>query len=294
MSILLSASFMITMLCRHHEVTAMRAVGLSLFSFALPVWIFALVLSGVTFWISEDLAPDCAARAEHMRNAWSASKKEKRREARLAYHNDTARRDWFFEEFSFKHAYRGILIKQFRSNDTPEWELQATRAEYKHRQWIFYDGSRNFYDSGGKLTIGPEIHFTKFRLDSLNESPRKILNHLRPVEELSIGGILRMFRFNRDISKRSRRIFLTTIFYRLTFPFSCLIGAFLGIAVTTTERAAPVSGFATAAGIMMTYYMTSQVGLVFGRNGYLPPLVAGAGPTLLFIGLGLVFLYRKR
>jgi lipopolysaccharide export system permease protein len=295
MSILLAASFMTAMLCRHHEMTALRAAGISLFVSGLPVWILSFLLSGATLWISEDLAPECAAQAELMREGWTASPKEKRREARLAYHNAGEKRDWFFEEFVLKKAYRGILVKQFRPDDTTEWELQAAYAEYRDGKWIFYDGARSFFDSDGKLPVGTEMPFETLSPEQVSETPRQILNHLRPVEELSIAGILRMFRFNRTIPERTRQVFLTTIWYRVCFPFSCFIGALLGVGLTsTTERSSSLRGFAEAVGIMMLYYMISQLTLVFGRNGYLPPAIAGGGPTVLFVGLGLTILYRKR
>ena len=295
MSILLSASFMTAVLGRHHELTAMRAAGLSLFTCGLPVWIIAVVLSGVTLWISEDLSPKCAARAARIREEWTASPREKGRKARLAYRNPSARRDWFFEHFEFQKGYRGVLVKQFRPDDTAEWELQAATAEYNGTTWIFRDGTQCFFDDDGKLPIGPEEPFEKTTLGTLDETPRHILNHLRPVEELSVVGILRMFRFNRDIPERTRQVFLTTIWYRLSFPFSCLIGALLGVTLTAgTERASALRGFACAVGLMILYYMVSQLALVFGRNGYLPPAAAGAGPTIAFVVWGVAALYRRR
>ena len=52
MSSLLAASFMVVSLTRHHEISALRASGISLFWSCLPVWLMGLALSLVSFSLS--------------------------------------------------------------------------------------------------------------------------------------------------------------------------------------------------------------------------------------------------
>ncbi len=309
MSILLACSFMVHNLGRHHELTAIRSAGLSLLTCGLPIWLLALLLSGVSFWVSESLAPVSSRRAEEIRVRWTESESRRERKAKLAFNNTGAKRDWFFEFFQREGTQRGVLIKQFREDDAPDWELQAARAEYRDEEWTFYHGVIRHYDLAGRLPEGRDIRFSTYTpvrgvLDgeaearfrkNIDESPGMILNHLRPVHELSVRRMLRILSLNPSMPQTARDVYVSTVWYRISFPFSCLIGAFLGFSLSLTlERGGALAGFAMAVGLMVLYYVISQLFLVLGKNGYVPPFVAGCLPTLGFISWGVWDLFRKR
>jgi len=310
MAILLSASFMAYNLGKHHELAAIRAAGLSLLTCGLPVWLIALAMSGVSFLISENLAPKASQRAEEIHERWTDSKARSERRAKLAFSNTALKRDWFFEYFQCDGEKRGILIKQFREDDAPDWELQAARAEYNEGNWAFYEGIVRHYDLAGRLPEGQEQHFNSYIpsqgiLDGefndqrfrkpIEESPRMILNHLRPVNELSIRHMRRIMALNPGMPETARDVYISTIWYRISFPFSCLMGALLGFSLSITlERSSALRGFATAVGLMVLYYVVSQLFLVLGKNGYVPPFVAGCLPTSGFVTWGMWDMYQKR
>lgn len=310
MSALLSASFMVTNLIRHHELAAIRAAGLSLVRCALPVWLTALSLSGVSFWVGESLAPWSIQRSSEIRDFWTESSSVKRRKGKLAFSNSASRRDWYFEQFQSKGIQHGVLIKQFREDDAPDWELQADEAEYVGGEWVFRHGVIRHFDLAGRLPEGEDQLFQEYRpveglIDArvagnrfrkpIDESPGMILNHLRPADELSVARMLRIMAANPCMPRTARDIYLSTIFFRISFPFSCLVGALLGVALTINwERSSVLRGFALAVGLMAVYYVSSQVFLVLGKNGYVPPIIAGSLPTVGFLSWGCWTMYRKR
>ncbi len=296
MSVLLAASFMMNVLGRHHEITALKASGLSLIRCCLPVWTAALVFSGLTYWLNERLAPECSLRADELHEALTTSKRLRNQgRAKLAYRNEREHRDWFFEVFSWEGEKRGVLIKQFRPDGSILWELRAAGAEYCDDLWVFLDGAVSHFDSEGALPEGPEQHFTRYVARDLREMPRQIMNSMLPAEALSLREIRRLLRTNPNLPARSRRAFLTTLWYRLSFPFSCLLAALLGVSLCVTrERGSALRGFALAVGIMVLYYLTGQFFVLLGKNGAVPPIVAGCLPTLLFVVWGSRAVYRAR
>jgi lipopolysaccharide export system permease protein len=295
MSVLLSASFMVSNFQRHHEIAAMRASGLSLLVCARPVWIMGVLLSVVSLWVSEALAPSCKVVAEQMRDAWTETAEYRETHGHLSYSNMVARRDWFFHQFDPHGDEQGVFVKQFRPDSTVEWELLAKRAQHVGGEWVFYDGELSRFDDQGRLPVGVPDSFQRKAMPELTETPVQIANQLRPVEELSIRNMLAIMRVNPDLPRRSRRMLRTTIWYRLTFPFSCLVGALLGISLAIArERASALRGFAVAVGLMVLYYIVCQIGLVLGQQSYLPAVVGGALPTATFLGVGVWQMYRKR
>ena len=296
MSILLSTCFMMNILGRHHEITALRASGLSLPRCCLPVWLIALVCSGLSFWLSESIAPDWSATAAEVyeRRGGPSRYLEKGR-GRLAYRNVRGSRDWFFECFSRDGVQQGVLVKQFRDDGSIHWELRAARAAYEEGRWVFNQGTMTQFDEQGRLPQGPQREFARYAASELTESPGQILNSLKPAEELSVSEIVRLIRDNACLPRSTRNVFYTTLWHRLSFPFSCLVAALLGVSLSVArEGSSALRGFAMAVGIMVFYYLVGQFFLVLGKNGAIPSLVAGLLPTLCFAAWGGCELYRRR
>lgn len=296
MSVLLSSAFMVSMMAKHHEITAIRASGMSMTKTVTPVWLIALLLSAATFWIAESVVPSCTLRADRILSRWTETVEYRRRQAKLAYHNAHAYRDWFFEQFEINGPKTGIFIKQFRPDETTYWELQAESAQFDGNRWTFRKGAIIPFDEEGELPLDAERQtFESYTHPNLDETPNQILNHVRPAEQLSVRAILAVMDANPGMSGTARAAFHATLWYRVTFAFACLIGALLGIPLAMTrERGSAMRGLAYAVGLMIAYYMTSQIGLVLARNAYVPAFLGGAAPSLAFVVYGLVTMHRRR
>ncbi len=295
MAALLAASFMVCGFQRHHELSAMRAGGMSLAVCARPVWLVGLVLSLAALWLGESLAPQCKLMADRMRHAWGETGEIREVYDTLCFNNGVARRDWFFAQFNAEGEQRDIMVKQFRPDHTTEWELTARSGSYEAGQWVFREGAFRRFDQQGRLLEGPVEPFERRGFPELSETPEQIANHMRDVEELSIAQMLATMRYNPALPERSLRLLRTTIWYRVVFSFSSLVGALLGVALTISyERGGNLRGFALAIGLMVAHYVFCHIALVLGQQAYVPPFVGGALPTLAFLGIGVWQMHRKR
>ena len=297
MSVLLAASYVTTRLSRHREVTAVRAAGISLTQVFAPLWLASLLLSIASFCLTERVVPVCSARAEVLLDQLT-SKRSSRASARstLAFRNAAGDRDWFFESFSVHGPQEGVLIKQFSAGERVlVWELRARRASFGDGQWVFTDGIVIRYDEEGRLPTGPGEPFTSRVEPTLAETPDEILNSLRPPEELSTAQIRRLLAYHRSLAKSSRDVLRTTLWFRLAFPFSCVIAALLGVSLCVTrERGSSLLGFATAIGLMVLYHVVCQLFVLLGKTGVVPPMLAGVLPTAAFAGWGCWTMHRRR
>ena len=92
-----------------------------------------------------------------------------------------------------------------------------------------------------------------------------------------------------------RQSLLTVLFYRLSFPLSCVMAAFLGIPLATrNERSGIMMSIITAVGIIIAYVVISQVFMVLGRRGIINAFIAGAAPTIVFIAYGMWRVFKQR
>ncbi|MFO7820656.1 MAG: LptF/LptG family permease [Lentisphaeria bacterium] len=298
MSILLAAVYMLSMLGRHGEITAVRAAGLSITTCAMPVWCFAVLAAGLQFWLNENIGPAFEARSVMLQERLSESSGAVPQEKHilLAFRNPATHRDWFFESFSRDRPKHGVLIKQFRQKGNGlRWELKAASAEVKHGQWVFYNGTRWHYVKGDRLPVpGKTEQFDELRL-SLEETPGKIFTSLRPVEELSSLEMYRIVQNRPKMPTSTRNVFWTSIWYRLMWPLSCIVAALFGVGMTIgNERSGAMIGVASALGLMVAYYLVTQIFLMLGRGGLAPPFLAAALPPTIFITWGAWQVYRKR
>ncbi|MBN2451529.1 MAG: LptF/LptG family permease [Lentisphaeria bacterium] len=296
MSVLLSSCFMVATMGRHQELTAIRTAGVSLTRAAAPVWVVAALLGLLCFWVSEWVAPGCTARAEELHSLWTESALYRRRRAEVAYHNGNGARDWFFEQFRAEGVHRGVFIKQFGPDGATHWELQAAEAEYRDGQWVFRDCLRLPFDPESQLPLESERrHWETFTDPGLDETPERILNHVRPVEQLTLRGIRAVLAANPDLPPASRGAFRSALWHRLSTPLACLLGALFGVSLSIArERGGAVRGFAHAVGLMMAYYVVGEFCFVLARNGHLPPFLGAGAPTLAFLAWGAAIMHRRR
>ncbi len=296
MSVLLSSCFVVSMMGRHQELAAMRSAGVHMIQMALPIWIIAILLCGTSFWIGESLAPKCAAKATRVLEAWTEAPDRLQRPTTVVYRNAPGRRDWFFESFAPDGKHGRVFIKQFTAEEAIAWELRAASARYLDGAWLFQDCEVTPFDRETQLPIEGDVKRHEiYRLPELDETPERIVNHVRPTEDLSIRAILATLRANPDLPDLVRRSFRSTVWFRLSFSLACLIGALFGVALSITrERSSAMRGFAFAVALMAAFYVTSQLGLTLGRRGYVAPLAGSCLPTLAFLLVGGVLMYRRR
>jgi len=296
MSVLLAASFVVNVMGRHHEITAVRSAGISLFRWSAPIWLMSLLMSFLTLGLNEYVVPACTQDSETLYAELTTTRKaEGSKQHRLAFRDKEHHRDWFFESFQASGAGTGVLIKQFRSDRTVEWELRADSARYEDGSWEFVKACITQYSAEDMLPTGPEERHTLYCDPRVNEPPQRILNSLRPAEELSARELFRLMRADPLMPPTTRNVFTTLFWYRICFPFSCLMAGFVGVAMSITrERGSALRGFAGAIGIIFLYHATSQFLLLLAKTGRLPPIIGGSLGTLGFIGWGVYDLYRKR
>lgn len=296
LALLLTAGYMMSNFVRNHELTAVRASGVSLGRLCLPVWAVAALFSLVSLWLSEAAVPACAARAETlMARLCGEEERVTRTQAALAYRNPRLNRHWFFEAFTLEGEQRGVLIKQFRDDQRLAWELRAESAVYQDGRWVLRNVVRAEYDQDGVLPRRESVPVPELVLDSPGEAPSEIISSLRPVEELTVRDMLRMLRRRDALPQSTRNVFWTALWHRLAYPFSCLAAALLGVGLSVSrDGGSRLRGFSLAVALLVAYHILSQFLVLLGKNGILPPVVGGAFSTAALIAWGLWQVYRKR
>jgi len=137
-TLLIALLYVVTTHARHHELTAMRAAGVSLGRICAPYFAAGFLLSLMVFALNEYCVPESEARQLQIMN--------RRRDVRtsdpmvqkpLAFRNIRDGRTWVIEEY---HLDTGVMlgpIVDWNENGA-NWRLVAKRGEWVNGVWNFY------------------------------------------------------------------------------------------------------------------------------------------------------------
>ena len=286
----LASSLAVSRLARESELTAMRAAGISIRRFMLPVAIFGLVVAAGDFVVVQKVMPPASLAARQLAN----------RVGLLGAIPD-------FQSnvvVKLKNRIANIAMVTKGTGDTLKlskillWErgvsvdevnlCMADHGEYKNGVWKLYD-TYWWHIKKGEL----DQAYTK-DVVPIDEPISVESVFTRPeAEEQSIEQLRESIAQVRKLGNDTTNL---EISYHTKFsvPAACLIFALVGpIFAIMFARGGGFVGILISVIMVMAYYNLHIVSVfVLGRNGMLSPFVAAWMPNALFIGLSLFGLRR--
>ncbi len=299
-TVLLSCMYTLANLGRHREITAMRASGISLFRCGVPIYVLAFCVMLMNFWFNESLIPTCVQESnEILRSVGKDKFKSKHRKGSLVqYPSSDNQRNWVFGTFTEDGTQYNVRLKFFAFDEEGSRrlirQLDADRAEYKDGHgWTFYGCDVNEVAANGLFMPQGKQAEVLLTLEEAPETPEMIVKAISDPEMLSAREIYLFLRENPNLSNRLKVIYQSYFYQHLAFPWACFLCAFLALPLAAkNERSGIFSAIAAAVGVIVAYQILSEIFLLMGKNGTLPPIIAGLLPSLLFAGYG-IYLARK-
>ncbi len=296
LAVLMATLLTIGLLSRSHEITAMRACGISLYWITSPFLFFGAVLAVVLLLFSSTVIPLSLARADLIK----ATKIEKR----TAPVSLKAPQPWvrlsgeaLMNIDSIEPG--GSVLRDVRVYRlSPAFELEqiteARRAIFSASGWTLHDGTRRVFHGDGTVSVStflteplslaqiPEDFTTWLELDSETMTLKDIRGYVD--------------RLRRNGSTLPR--LLTDYYGRVAFPFVTVIMVVVGIALSLRRTGVRGSGMAMGIGQAMAvgffYWSAHSVAIALGRGGALSPMLAGWMANLVFLTFGGYLLLKVR
>lgn len=297
LSVLLACMYTMANFGKNLEITAMRATGISLQRCCGAIYVVAMIVAMINFWFNERLVPYCERRAYRIRQIrktegwWKGDRKN------LSYRSPDGRRTWLFHSFNAQGIQKKIYLKHFYEDGTLEWEMVAEEGEFiPEKGWKFKKGQLAVFDVENNLPGPPQKFDEKIiSIEKFPETPRNIMISVKEIENLASWEIYEILHNTRNMPAKRKALYSTTLFYRLSFfPFACIIAALLGVPLATkNERSGIFISIIVAVLVIMAYIVFSALFRLFGNTGYLPPIIAGAGPTFIFMIFAWVNVVRQ-
>lgn len=305
--LLLAMLYTLTNHARHHELTAIRAAGVSLWRLSLAYFAVGTFLSLLVFTLNEFWVPRSEELGERIlaRHEGAGTARDQGRWVRnLTFHNERQRRLW---NIGLYDRETGAMW-----NVNLDWELEnGMRRRMAARYGIFTNGAWTFYGVRQLFyTPFPEPKWepsdtNQLEMIELSETPSQINSEIRFA---SLSGAraakrarlsLREIREYEDLHPAlpaAARAKLQTQFHgRLAEPWTNLVVVLMAIPFgAPSGRRNVFVGVAASIFIAFSFFFARWLSLALGTAGYLPPWVAAWLPNVLFASGGLWLTLRVR
>ena len=308
-ALLLALLYTLTSLSRHHEITAIRAAGVSLWRLSAPYFVVGFIASAVLFVMNEFWVPDSAERSEQImtRRLRSPEKSLAGDLVRLDFSNDQDGRTWNVRNYNFQTSEMvNLQITWTLPNGAKRW-LYADRAGRTNDVWTLFNVREYREMTGTNRAPVPGLQATVLAMPELTETPeeieseykisRRLERSIRKARQadLPISEILDYLRFHPNPREGHRSWLYTKLHGRLAAPWTCMVVVLIAIPFgAASGRRNIFVGVASSIFICFGFFVLLQLGLALGAGGKLPAWLGAWLPNLVFGGAGLWMTARAR
>jgi lipopolysaccharide export system permease protein len=288
--VLLSTVLCMGLMVRNREIMALKASGVLIHRFFIPIFICVLFISLVIFFIQELLIPHTKANSKNIMNVEIKGKKAsysfKQDDIWIKNKNTTYNIDFFDAK---NNILNGITILNFDPQFLLKSRLDSPMAEWTENGWKFRDIIIKTFSSGSLKKVEPlaEMYL------SFKETPTSLKAVYKKPEDMDITKL------KRFIKKNSQKGYEVTecrvvLYTKTAFPFVSLILSLFGItlALFSEKRGEIVWGIGVSIFISFIYWLFLSYSQSFGKAEILPPFLAAWLPNFVFFSAA-IYLFLK-
>lgn len=307
-ALLLALLYALTNHARHHELTAIRAAGVSLWRLSVPYFCVGIVCSLWLFALNEIWAPRSTEEAEQIRRRHLPEDQARQNRVLRNFGLPSGSgRMWHMDRYDVQSGEGESVHVSWKLPDGSHREVVAKKAAWIDGVWIFSDEVVDtLFPPAGSTAFPQRVATHRLELPEFTETPKQIRSALkvnalfgnllqaakRP--QLSVREILDYQRlFPND--HRREALLQTQLQGRLAAPWTCLVVVLVAIPFgSPSGRRNAFVGVAASVFICFAYFICQRWGLTLGTGGRLAPWLAAWGPNLLFATMGVVLSIRVR
>ncbi len=300
-ALLLALLYSLTNHARHHEITAIRSAGVSLWRLSLPYFAVGLLISLASFVINEKWVPDSSDRAEEIMNRHAPPKAGALGRNKVRHLGFTNARDGRIWQIGIYDSETGEMTNPqvfWTQPDQSRVWLKADRGDYTNGVWTFY----NVYVAKEALETNalavPVLETNVLVVPQFTETPELIRSEIKISNRLVLARarradvplteIINYLRLHPNPAPSERSWLYTKLQGRLASPWTCLVVVLIAIPFgAASGRRNVFVGVASSILICFIYFVLQQVTLALGTGGYVPPWLAAWFPNLSFGLVGL-------
>ena len=289
---LVATIFLFLTLSRYHELTALKAAGVSLYRVSAPVLGVGLVVAIGAGLFQELALPVLNERGDEVDRVKIRGQAPRHLQSRQRLWVRSADTRFYRVELlnPGTNDLYGVTILELDREFRLTGRLDARRAHWTAGGWELSEGAYREIGPEGKVQT---VAFGLTALD-LKEELEDFLRIQKPVSTMSFWE-LRDYIGQLEAAGFQIRKYLVELYSKLSFPLVNLVMVLVAIPFALqSPRGGRLFGIGLAIVIMAGYLVVHYVALAFARADLLPPLIAAWTANVIFMGIGLSLLLRAR
>lgn len=286
-AVLLSTLLTIGILSKNNEITAMKSCGISVYKISVPLFLIALVITGLNFISSEYITPYTNTKVESIKNA-VINKKPRYfvKQDKIWYTGKGLIYSIDFYDNNTNELH-GITIFDFDDNFNLVKRTDAKRAVFEDNGWMLGDiSTRNFSYKKGKLGMSEVKQTDKIKV-SFIEPPKTFKEVRKRTDEMSYNELKRLINKIKNEGYESTE-YEVDLYAKLSIPFISVVMTIIGIPFALKrQRAGSIAvGIGLSIAIGFCYWIMLSFALSLGHAGVLPPIIAAWVSLIIFLFIG--------
>jgi lipopolysaccharide export system permease protein len=302
-SVMLSTLLTYGRLSNDSELIALRSCGVSLYRLIIPAVVMSLVVTGVTFLVSELVVPAANYRATAILVEYLQEDHPYWQNKDIFYpdyeqvtlpngeQEKRLKHLFFAEQFDGQHLKTLTVLEWLEErlnrivvSDSATWNGQE-------ETWDFFNGT--IYQLSPDASYKEAYPFEHRQLPLTKAAFEFALQGRDPYEMNIIQARQYMKILKMMGDDKKLRMFQVRIQQKLAFPFICVVFGVVGSALgATPQQMSRATGFGLSVVIIFSYYLLGFLIGSLGLMGLISPVLAGWLPNLLGLGMGAWLLYR--
>jgi lipopolysaccharide export system permease protein len=288
---LLASLFSLGNLSDRQEITAVVSGGIHPWRCAKPLLAVGILLTGLSWTLSEWVVPFSNRRAKRIYNQDIR---------RLTFEKPTSftqvvaegRNVFYFIDLLDTEAARmeNVVVDE-RKEGKPVAQIQGETATWKDGAWTFHNGMERRFGNDG-LTLSHQIPFQKKTI-ALSETPHDLAPANIDPEELSHRSLKKHIQKMQRLGIPSHRQEVD-LHMKQAFPWANMIVLLLGIPFAFQKGGSKVKAIGFSLGVAFLYFGLMQVGRALGQKPWFPPVLGAWLANLIFLGLGAKLFLKMR
>jgi len=289
---LVATIFRFLTLSRNHELTALKAAGVSLYRVSAPVLGLGLAVAIGAGLFQELALPALNERGDEVDRVKIRGLAPRHLQLRQRLWVRSSDSRFYRVELLYPgtNDMFGVTILEVDHHFRLVGRLDARRAHWTPAGWELSDGAYREIGADGTVQTVP---FLRTALD-LSEEMEDFIRIQKPVSAMSFRE-LKDYIARLEAAGFQIRKHLVELYAKLSFPLVNLVMVLVAIPFALqSPRGGRLYGIGLALAIMAGYLVVHYVALAFARADLLPPLIAAWTANVIFMGIGVSLLLRAR
>lgn len=281
MSVLLANLLVFGRMSKDSETTALRAGGINFYRILLPVVVFALMITAISFFFNEMVVPSSNQNARNIKRYEIMKLVEPEASENSIMRVSDGAFAYARKVYEKTGRMEKVLLEYYDDNGNLERRVSATTADWNGKSWVFKGVVEQDYKT--QISTASPTTIAELTIPAIVEKPGDFARQSKKPNEMS-------YRELKDrIETYERTKFMDTtelqveLAMKTSLPFAsfffAIIGASFGL---TNSRSGAFIGFGVSMLIIFLYYVLMSVFTALGKSAYLPPLLAAWAQNIIF------------